>query len=133
MANESVLVDTSYWIEHFNRPGTQRAGAVEALIREDRAALAGVILAELLRGCRTVSEFSELRSALAAVMWVQTSPEVYERAGRLGFELRRLGMTVPITDCMIAAAAESVGGRILTLDAHFENIARIASLSLLPG
>ena len=131
MANEPVLVDTSYWIEYFNGPGTERARAVEALIREDRAALAGVILAELLQGTRTLEEFSELRSALAAVIWVVTTDESYARAGRLGFELRRRSVTVPTTDCVIAAVAESVGGRILTLDGHFEELARAASLTIL--
>ena len=133
MANELVLVDTSYWIEYFNRPGTKRARAVEALIREDRAALAGVILAELLQGTRTIEEFSELRSALAAVIWVVTTDESYARAGRLGFELRRRGVTVPTTDCVIAVVAESVGGRILTLDGHFEELAPAASLTILQG
>jgi predicted nucleic acid-binding protein len=133
LANEPVLVDTSYWIEYFNRPGTERARAVEALIREDRAALTGVILAELLQGARTKDEFSELRSALAAVLWVATTNERYARAGRLGFELRRRGVTVPTTDCVIAAVAESVGGRILTLDDHFEELARAASLTILQG
>jgi predicted nucleic acid-binding protein len=131
LANEPVLIDTSYWIEYFNRPGTQRAIAVEALIRDDRAALTGVILAELLQGTRTEEEFSELRSALAAVIWVETTRAVYSRAGRLGFELRRRGVTVPLTDCVVAATAESVGGRILTLDSHFEELAQIAPLILL--
>jgi predicted nucleic acid-binding protein len=131
LTNEPVVVDTSYWIEYFNRPGMDRASAVEALIREDRAALAGVILAELLQGARTIEEFSELRSALAAVIWVVTTDESYARAGRLGFELRRRGVTVPTTDCVIAAVAESVGGRILTLDGHFEELARAASLTIL--
>jgi predicted nucleic acid-binding protein len=131
LANEPVLVDTPYWIGYFNRPDTERASKVEALIREDRAALAGVILAELLRGARTIEEFSELRSALAAVAWVATTDESYVRAGRLGFELRRRGVTVPTTDCVIAAVAESVGGRILTLDGHFEELARAASLTLM--
>jgi predicted nucleic acid-binding protein len=133
LANEPVLVDTSYWIEYFNRPGTEKASAVEALIREDRAALAGVILAELLQGARTIEEFSELRSALAAVIWVVTTEESYARAGRLGFELRRRGVTVPTTDCVIAAVAESIGGRILTLDGHFEELTRAASLTILQG
>ena len=131
MANEPVLVDTSYWIEYFNGPGTERARAVQALIREDRAALAGVILAELLQGTRTIEEFSELRSALAAVIWVVTTDESYARAGRLGFELRRRGVTVPTTDCVIAAVAESVGGRILTFDGHFEELAGAACLTIL--
>jgi len=126
-----VLVDASYWIEYFNRPGTEKADEVEALIRDDRAALTGVILAELLQGARTEEELSELRVGLAAVNWVETSGEVYARAGRLGFELRRRGTTVPTTDCIIAAVAESAGGRILTLDSHFEELARFAALVVL--
>ncbi len=128
-----MLVDTSYWIEYFNRPGTWEAGVVRGLIRDDRAALTGVILAELLQGARSQKELSELRSALGAVERVETTGEVYARAGKLGFDLRRLGVTVPITDCVIAAAAESIGGLILTLDGHFEELARVAYLELVRG
>lgn len=130
MTNEPVLVDTSYWIEYFNRPGTKKADEVTVLIRDDRAAVTGVILAELLQGTRTVEEFDELRSALRAVGWVGMNEDIYARAGRLGFELRRRGVTVPTTDCVVAAAAESIGGRILTLDGHFEELARETSLKL---
>lgn len=131
MASQPILVDTSYWIEYFNRPGTEQAGMVTALIRDDRAALMGVILVELLQGARTEGELSELRSALEAVTWVETTGDTYARAGRLGFELRRRGVTVPTTDCIIAAGAESAGGNILTLDGHFEELAQVASLRLL--
>lgn len=130
MANHPVLIDTSYWIEYFNRPDTPKAEEVAGLIREDRAALMGVILAELFQGARNEKELSELRMALGAVTWLETTDEVYARAGRLGFEMRRLGVTVPVTDCIIAAGAESVGGHILTLDGHFEELARVASLDL---
>ncbi len=131
MANELVLVDTSYWIEYFNRPGTEKAVAVETLVRDDEAALTGVILAELLQGARTAKELSELRSALLAVIWVATTDNIYARAGRLGFELRRRGVTIPTTDCIIAAAAEPIGGRVLTLDSHFREIALVAPFTIL--
>ncbi len=133
MTNEPVLVDTSYWIEYFNRPGLAEADEVETLVRDDRAAVTGLVLAELLQGARTEEDILELRSGLAAVTWVEASVETYGRAGRLGYELRRRGVTVPITDCVIAAAAESIGGRLLTLDGHFEELARVASLRLLRG
>lgn len=133
MASEPVLVDTSYWIEFFNRPESEGAASVEALVREDRAALTGIVLAELLRGARTEEEASRLQAALGAVAWVEATLSVYARAGRLGFELRRRGVTVPVTDCVIAAAAETIGGQILTLDGHFEELARVASLSVLAG
>ena len=131
MANEPVLSDTSYWIEYFNRSQDKRARRVEALIRDDRAALTGVVLAELLQGAKTAGELSLLRTALAAVRWVETGAEDYARAGSLGFALRRRGVTVPVTDCIIAAAAESLGGHLLTLDEHFEELAREGSLILL--
>ena len=132
MASEPVLVDTSCWIEYFNRPGAEVATAVEAVVRDDRAALAGVVLAELSQGARTERELSELHAALGAVVWIETTRETYARAGRLAFELRRKGLTVPITDCVIAAASESAGGCVLTLDVHFQEIAEISSLTVLP-
>jgi predicted nucleic acid-binding protein len=125
-----VLVDTSYWIEYFNRPEREQSRLVARLLVEDRVAIIGVVLAELLRGTRTGEEAAELRTALGAVVYVETDREVYTRAGMLGFELRRRGITVPTTDCIIAAAAESIGSRVLTLDAHFGEISKVASIGL---
>ena len=133
MTSELVLVDTSYWIEFFNRPGSEEAGAVTDLVQDDRAALTGVVMTELLQGALTDDELSELGEALSAVGWVPTTPDVYARAGALGFRLRRGGLTVPVTDCIIAAAAETIGGRVLTSDRHFRDLAEIAEISVLPG
>lgn len=133
LANDLVLVDTSYWIEFFNRPESDKAAGVKSLIEHDRAVLTGVVLAELLQGARTSTELAELRVALAAVEFVETTPDLYARAGTLGFSLRRGGVTAPITDCIIAAAAETIGGGVLTSDRHFESLATVADLTLLPG
>jgi len=55
------------------------------LLVEDRVSITGVVLAELLRGTRK-EETSELRSALGAVVYLETGRGVYARAGMLGFE-----------------------------------------------
>lgn len=102
-----------------------------ALIREDRVFINGVILAELLHGARIEAEVRKVRSALAAVEWIESGMEIHARAGRLGFELRRRGVTVPITDCIIAAGAESVGSHIFTLDGHFKDLAEVSSFELM--
>lgn len=132
MASEPVLVDTSCWIEYFNRPGTGIANAVEKAVRDDRASLTGIVLAELSQVARTEDELSMLRAALGAVRWVESSRASYERAGMIGFELRRRGVTVPVTDCVIAAVAESIGGHILTLDGHFAQISVVSELTVMP-
>lgn len=119
-----VLVDTSYWIEFFNRPETEYAERVRKLVREDMAAITGVVLSELLQGARTEKEYRDLESAMTATTWIEAGREVYTRAGELGFGLRRRGVTVPVTDCVITAAAESMGAGILTLDQHFAHLAR---------
>ncbi len=125
-----VLIDTSCWIEYFNRPGEKIADRVRALVRDDRAALTGIILSELLQGARTIEEASELRLALEAPVFLESDRKVYVRAGELGFELRQQGITVPLTDCIIAAVAEADGASVLTLDGHFEHLARVASLQI---
>ncbi|MGH3087218.1 MAG: PIN domain-containing protein, partial [Rubrobacteraceae bacterium] len=103
--NSPVLVDTSYWIEYINRPGSERMNKVAALIREDRAATTGIVLAELLQGARTATEMFKIRTSLEAVIWVGTNERLYARAGEIGFALRRKGITIPTTDCIVAAAA----------------------------
>lgn len=117
--NSPVLIDTSYWIEYVNRPGSENMKKVAELIREDRAAATGVVLAELLQGARTNAEMSKIKVSLEAVHWIETDERLYARAGEIGFELRREGITIPTTDCIVAAAAESIGGDLLTLDGHF--------------
>ena len=132
MANEPVVVDTSCWIEFFNRPDTAVAATVRDLVMKDRALLVGVVLAELSQGTRTREELLDLQAALGAVSWAETGPEVYARAGVLGFELRRRGSTVPVTDCVIAAAAETKSGHVLTLDSHFRDLAKVADINVSP-
>lgn len=125
-----VLVDTSYWIEFFNRPESEYAENVRELVREDLAAITGVVLSELLQGSRTEEEYHDLESALTTTTWIEAGWGVYARAGELGFGLRRRGITIPMTDCMIAAAAESIEADILTLDQHFRHLERSISVSI---
>jgi predicted nucleic acid-binding protein len=50
MTQDLVLIDTSIWISFFNRPHSAVKHAVEKLLKKDRAALIGLILAEVLCG-----------------------------------------------------------------------------------
>lgn len=131
--NTPVLIDTSFWIEFFNRPDTEHAESVRSLVSEDLASITGVVLSELLQGARTEEEYRDLDSALTAVVWIRADRGVYARAGELGFGLRRRGITVPVTDCLITAAAECAGASILTLDGHFAHLARETGIEVRGG
>ena len=43
-----VLIDTCIWVPFFNRPQSPEKKAVDALLDEDRGALIGPIVAEIL-------------------------------------------------------------------------------------
>jgi predicted nucleic acid-binding protein len=116
------LIDTSYWIECFRHYESDVSEKVETFIREDRAAATGVVLAEFLQGARTEAEMEEVKTSLEAVHWIETNERLYARAGEIGFELRRKGIAIPTMGCIVAAAAESIGGDLLTLDGHFGDI-----------
>ena len=73
-------------------------------------------------------EYERLASALDALPQLDMTPEVWREAERLGFRLRRSGVSVPVTDVLIAASALEHECVLLHRDRHFALIARHAPL-----
>jgi predicted nucleic acid-binding protein len=44
----NVLVDTSIWIEYFNKPDSNAGKSLENLLKKGRVFITGIILTELL-------------------------------------------------------------------------------------
>lgn len=125
-----VLIDTSCWVEYLNRPESEVGKRVRRLVEDDTAAVNCIVTAELVQGTRNEDEREALGEALEAPTRLEMNGGVCRRAGELGFKLRRSGVTVPVTDCLIAASAEAAPARLFTLDAHFEELKRVSSIEL---
>jgi len=117
-----ILVDTSAWIDYFNKPNSKIGKAVEKTIRQEKAIIAGVILTELLQGARAQEEYDVLLDSMLAIPVLETELSTWIEAGRLAFTLRRQGITIPTTDLIIATLARRENCAILTLDHHFKKI-----------
>ncbi|MBK9306485.1 MAG: PIN domain-containing protein [Nitrospira sp.] len=117
-----VIADTSVWIPFFNRPDSDEKAALDLLIDADEVMLVGVVLAELLQGCRTPSERETLSDALSALPYREVSTTTWMRTGDLSASLLRKGMTLPLSDLLIATLAIEHGCRVYSLDAHFKKI-----------
>ena len=117
-----VIVDTSAWIPFFNRPESTEKHIIEELIDRSEAAVVGVILAELLQGCRSQEERDDLKEALLALPYLGVSQGTWIAAGELSAGLLRKGLTLPLTDLVIAAAATEHHCSVYSLDAHFQKI-----------
>jgi hypothetical protein len=62
---ELVLVDTCIWVPFFNRPQSPEKRVVDQLLDEDRVALVGPILTEVLQGFRRDEQADWLRPSCA--------------------------------------------------------------------
>lgn len=115
-------MDTSAWIA-FLRPGSSEVSdQVEGLIERDSAALVGPVLAELLHGIRGNREASRLGRLLSILPYHEILREDWQAAGASLRGLRRKGITIPLTDAVIAAVARRRGLAVLSLDHHFDSL-----------
>ena len=83
-------------------------------------ALVGVILAELLQGCRSASERESLAEALLALPYFEVTQSTWLRVGDLSATLLRRGVTIPLSDLTIACLAVEWNCQVYSLDAHFK-------------
>lgn len=122
MTEAPVLIDTSAWITSFRDAGSETAQRVRQAIEYQLAATCGVIRAELLCGTRTENEYVRMNLRLDILRQIPITEACWRRAAWLGFRLKRKGQTVPLSDLVIAAAAQEVGAELVHCDAHFHMI-----------
>ena len=117
-----VVVDTSIWIDFFRGRNSDHSEALNMLIHTGKAALTGVVLAELLRGRRTPKERNSLEERLTGATLIEMTRAVWKRAGVISGDLDARGEPIAMTDVFIAAAALEGDHEIFTRDKHFERI-----------
>lgn len=120
--NARVLVDTSAWVEFFKQRTSPVSDRVADLVRADRTVTTGVVLAELLHGARGARERERIIRTLGSLPYWETTREDWLRAGDLLAGLRAHGVTVPLTDAVLAALCLGHDVPILTLDRHFSQV-----------
>jgi tRNA(fMet)-specific endonuclease VapC len=120
--NTKMIVDTSVWIEFFRRADSPHSMCLKRLLREGRVVLQGLILAELLQGIKSQKESRIVKKALQKLPYVEMTRQLWERAGEICSSLLRKGITIPLSDVIVASCALSEDIEIFTLDSHFKRI-----------
>lgn len=118
----NILVDTSVWIQYFNKLDSKSGKSIEGLLGEGRVVGSGVVLTELLQGAKIEKEFNAILESMTALPFLETTLNTWIKAGRISYTLRRKGTPIPTTDLIIASLALEYDCLIFTLDPHFEKI-----------
>src|SRR4051794_35143755 len=100
-----VLIDTCLWGPFFNRPRSREKQAVDELLDDDRAALIGPILTEILLGFRRDEQADWVASVLRGLHFLEVIWNEWRAAARLGRRLIAAGHSLPLSDLVLAAVA----------------------------
>ena len=124
-----ICLDTSAY-SHFVRG---HASASEAIREARRVFVPAIVIGELRlgfrRGQRAVENEKQLRHFLAepVVEIADVDEAAASHYADIAIELRRAGTPVSMNDIWIAAVAAREGATVLTYDADFAKIRRVAS------
>ncbi len=117
-----VLIDTCAWIDFFKSKTGDLGNQVAELIETNQAAITGVIIAELLQGVKQENESQRLRVLFRSINYLPTEDSDWFNVGQLAQQLRAKGLTLPLTDVLIAVIAQRYAIPVLTLDKHFQHL-----------
>ena len=117
------FIDTSVWIPYFREGRFSSSDLLDDLIEDNRVHINGIVLAELLIGARSPVEIDRLSAALAGLKFVPTDRASFESAGRNGYALRKKGVSVPLSDVIIATDCIDHGLVLIEADKHYAVIA----------
>lgn len=118
------LVDASVWAEFLRGGKAAVRERVEKLLDGNRAAVTGVVLAELLAAIGDEKERRFLEECLLGLPFLEADRAAFAAAGRMGAALREKGIPAPLSGLLLLALARAHGLTVLTLDGRLPAIAR---------
>ena len=123
-------MDTSAWVAFF-RGDAAALARVDPLLAEGRAAVAGLIYAEVLSGARSRQVQTRLKTHLKGLPWLPEPADPWERAADTRFTLARQGYQSSLVDVLIALIASDADASLLTRDRDFERIRLVLPLNIM--
>ncbi|MFO8034339.1 MAG: PIN domain-containing protein [Candidatus Bipolaricaulota bacterium] len=124
MAEQPVLLVSSVWICYLRPDGWEEVKeSVQEALNQGRVHTCWLVKAEILVGAKGEKSYATLREHLCALPDAPASPKNWEGAARLGYELRRKGLVVPLPDLLVAQTAKEGKLVLWHVDERFEQIA----------
>lgn len=116
-----VLVDSSVWIDYLQGQVAVVA-ALNLLITAGKVVVCGQVLQEVLQGSRDEKSLTTLEDQMSLWPAELETPEDFVEAARVFARLRWRGVTIPPTDCLVAAVALRRKLSLYATDADFDKI-----------
>lgn len=121
-----MLIDTSILVPIFRDVSGVRRQRFRKFMKGRDFLLTRFTQLELLRGCSSEPQWTELNDYLEGQDYVECAEGMWAAAARIHYDLRRRGLTVQsIYDCCIAQLAIENRLTLVHNDKDFETIAKV--------
>ena len=117
-----VIADTSAWIAFQTKPDSEFGRQFDALLAGDEIVMVGPVLAELLQGARSDSDFSFFAERLGALAFLEADQATWIKAGELNYQLRARGRIIPMADLIVTALAIQHGIPVYTSAKDYQEV-----------
>lgn len=115
----TVLVDTSVIVDHLRNDPRAVALMDDLFAREARVWAATPTRTEIVAGLRP-RELKPMGRLFALISWIEIDTVIADAAGELARGYHASHGGIDTVDCLIAAAAQSIGASLVTLNVrHF--------------
>lgn len=113
-----ILVDTNILIEYFRSRDSEIAKKLDSM----SVAICGPVKTEILHGARTDEETDRILKAFSVFELFTVDEYDWEFSGIMLQQIRKSGISIPITDALIAYLAIKYDILLWTMDHHFKLI-----------
>ena len=118
---ESVLLDTSVWIDALRGKTPNIVALTQGLLNDDRVLTCGPVIFEIKRGLRS-PERKKILPLFDALIRLSFDEAIWDAGGDLDASLRKKGVTIPPMDVLIAQICLHHKVFLFTLDEHFRSV-----------
>ena len=120
MAVSPVLIDSCFYIQQM-RNGCDPLRMLAATAMQRDLVTCGVVECEVGRGIRDERVLQKFQGFWDVMINVPTDNRLWDEVLATLWGLDRRGISVPLTDVVIACCAQRAGATVLTLDDHFKH------------
>ena len=110
-----LLVDTNIFIDFWNNPSEE----ITKIFADEDIVICGIVRAELLHGAVSEKDFKNIVSLLNTFEELDMISSDWQLLGEYLYRLRKSGISVPISDAIIALIAIKNDVPVWTADKHF--------------
>ena len=116
------MIDSSVWISYFGDQNYSMTPIIRELIEKDQVYINGIIQTELLKGAKSEKQYRALKNNLNGLRFLEISRNLFDRISNAAYVLRGKGVTVPLTDLIIAIHCVEEKIILIEEDKHFSYI-----------